>query len=714
MTGFPKEPATPGRAQDKSSWSELYPNSFLPFGFAQIGTALSHGRLKAKLIPLGMAGSLWDHGVGQHRKSPKVKPHAAAENNCCGSRAERINEMHLRKLLTGLELKTTGKWFLLSGLIGIVAGLGAIAFQFLIQLVVHFALGEIAGYVPQETAGERSIFDHATTDFRPWLIVAVMIAGGTVSGFLVYTFAPEAEGHGTDAAIDAFHNKRGYIRPQVPIIKTLASAITLGTGGSGGREGPIAQIGAGFGSFLATRLKLPARDRRIMLAAGMGAGIGAIFRAPWQARFSPEKSFIAAQDLEAEVLVPSAIASIIGYSVYELCSPIDFRFVPVFGNKLNFSIGSPFELAPLALLAVILTLAAIGFIESFYGTHRLFAKMSISRFLRPAIGAGLAGIVGVGLFFALSADQRVLAVLSTGHGALQLAIEGSAKLGVPLLLAIGLGKLVTTSLTIGSGGSGGVFGPSVLIGGCLGAAVGQIFHSFWPALVPNPQAYGIVGMAGFFAAAAHAPISTIIMVSEMTGDYQLLLPTMWVSTLCFLLCRRWKLYRMQVASRLDSPAHRGDFLIDVLEGILVRDVPPNDRPLLRVPESMLLKQIVQMLAESRQHYFPVVDECDRMVGIFSSDDVRAYLYNDAIWELAMARDVMTSKLVTVTPEDDLNTALTRFTERNLDELPIVDPQDRGQLLGMLRRKDTIALYNGRLAELKQATDESELTMIASK
>jgi CIC family chloride channel protein len=232
-------------------------------------------------------------------------------------------------------------------------------------------------------------------------------------------------------------------------------------------------------------------------------------------------------------------------------------------------------------------------------------------------------------------------------------------------------------------------------------------------LVPNPQAYGIVGMAGFFAAAAHAPISTIIMVSEMTGDYQLLLPTMWVSTLCFLLCRRWKLYHMQVASRLDSPAHRGDFLVDVLEGILVRDVPANDRPLRRVPESMLLKQIVQMLAESRQHYFPVVDDAERMVGIFSSDDVRAYLYNDAIWELAMARDVMTSKLVTVTPEDDLNTALKRFTELNLDELPIVDPQDRAHLLGMLRRKDTITVYNARLAELKQTADESELTAIAS-
>ena len=201
--------------------------------------------------------------------------------------------VRLRKLLSGFEFKSTGKWFLLSGLIGIVAGLGTIAFQFAIQVVVHFALGQITGYVPLETAGEKSIFEPSDTQFRPLLIIVVMMVGGAASGFLVYTFAPEAEGHGTDAAIDSFHNKRGYIRPQVPVIKTLASALTLGTGGSGGREGPIAQIGAGFGSFLATRLKLPARDRRIMMAAGMGAGIGAIFARHWPGRCSQRKFYTA-------------------------------------------------------------------------------------------------------------------------------------------------------------------------------------------------------------------------------------------------------------------------------------------------------------------------------------------------------------------------------------------------------------------------------------
>ncbi len=338
----------------------------------------------------------------------------------------------MRKWFAGLELRATAKWFLLSGLVGIVAGLGAIFFQTAIQVVNHYALGMAAGYVPPETAGEKSLFEPPDTPFRPWMILVVMVAGGAASGFLVYTFAPEAEGHGTDAVIDSYHNKRGYIRPQVPIIKTLASAITLGSGGSGGREGPIAQIGAGFGSFLATRLKLSARDRRIMLAAGMGAGIGAIFRAPLAGAIFAGEILYSTADLESEVLVPSAIASIIAYSVYELCLPIENRFVPVFGNKLNYSISSPLELLPLGLLAIILTVAAIAFIEAFYGTHNFFKRLSISHYLRPIIGAGLAGVVGLGLFFALKSDPRVLTVLSTGHGGLQMAINNSAKLGIAL------------------------------------------------------------------------------------------------------------------------------------------------------------------------------------------------------------------------------------------------------------------------------------------
>lgn len=619
-----------------------------------------------------------------------------------------ISRRRIDDFVEGFELRSTGKWFVLSSLIGTVAGLGAIVFQKLTHLIVTWTLAYFAHYVPPEAAGEAGHPPMDPADMSPWVIVAMMTVGGLVSGILVYTFAPEAEGHGTDAAIDAFHNKRGKIRWHVPIIKTLASAATLGTGGSGGREGPIAQIGAGFGSWLATRLQLSARDRRIMLAAGMGAGVGAIFRAPLAGALFAGEILYKDGDIESDVIIPGAIASIIGYSVFSLSLPVDKRYLPLFSeNSAHLTTaGTVFELVPLALLAVILVLVGILYITVFYRTHKLFKKVPVPQHVRPAIGAALAGLAALAIYFGYGQDQNMLGVLSTGYGVLQKALSATTELAPRVLIVIALVKIVTTSLTISSGGSGGVFGPSMVIGGCTGAAVGQVFAEWFPAeWVSSPEVYAIVGMAGFFAGCAHAPFSTIIMVSEMAGSYNLLLPTMWVSTLSFLLCRRWTLYIRQVDSRLDSPAHRGDFLVDLLEGIRVEDVYQKDRQLRYVHESMSLHDIVHLLAESEQQYFPVVNDAQQFIGIFSAHDVRAYLYDETIWNLANARDVMETNIVSVTPEDDLNTAMQRFTSLNVDELPVLDSEDPNRILGMLRRKETIAAYNRRMMEFKQQVRE---------
>ena len=613
----------------------------------------------------------------------------------------------LDKFFHEIDLRSSGKWFLLSSLVGIVAGVGAIAFEMMGQGVFHFTLSRFAGYAPVEAAGEQSFFHAEPGAFAPWMIVLTMTLGGLVSGWLVYTFAPEAEGHGTDAAIDAFHNGRGIIRARVPLIKTLASAITIGTGGSGGREGPIAQIGAGFGSYLGTRLKLSTHDRRILLAAGMGAGVGAIFRAPLAGALFAGEILYREAEMESDVIVPSAISSIIAYSVYSLAQPAHLKFTPLFGESLHYSLSSPLELFPYSLLAVALVLVGIVYIKVFDGTHWLFKKIPVVPHIKPAIGAGLAGIAGLSLFFSMGNDQRLLAVFSTGYGTLQEALNSATSadgLTVKLLLAVAFMKIATTALTIGSGGSGGVFGPSMVIGGCVGAAAGRILHELMPGLVSSETipAYAIVGMAGFFAGCAHAPFSTIIMVSEMTGDYKLLLPTMWVSMLCFLLSRRWTLYNKQVPTRLESPAHRGDFLVDILQGIKVQSVYRHGREIKFIPESMSLDEIVHTLAKVQQHYFPVVDEQGEMVGIFSADDVRSYLYDETIWQLAVARDIMVTNILSVTPDDDLNTAMQRFTMLNLDELPVLDPANPGKLLGMLRRKETIGAYNRQMVEHKRA------------
>jgi CIC family chloride channel protein len=605
---------------------------------------------------------------------------------------------HLRK---SVDWRLSGKWTALCILVGVISAAGAWLFQISIQLVVAGSLHPITGWAPGEAAGEASSFEHSTSAISPWLIVPVMIGGALIAGFLVSRYAPEAEGHGTDAAIEAFHFKRGVIRARIPFIKTVASAITIGTGGSGGREGPIAQIGAGFGSNLATVLGLSARDRRILLASGVGAGIGAIFRAPLAGALFAAEILYSEADLESEVIVSAATSSIIAYSLFSLTLPESIRHLPLFGAGLNYQFSTPLELLPYGLMALILAGSGALYIKTFYGVHSLFSRSPFPKWLRPGIGAALAGFCAMALYYGFQGDTRTLAVLSSGYGTLQQALTNAPKVGVSILLAVAVIKVLTTSLTISSGGSGGVFGPSMVIGGCLGTAIGLLFQKIWPALIPHPESFGIVGMAGFFSGCAHAPFSTIIMVSELTGGYGLLLPTMWVSTLCFLLGKRWKLYQKQVPSRLESPAHRGDFQVDVLEGIRVAEVlDPSHMPR-AVPESTRLEDILRIVAETQQHYFPVVDQGNRLVGIFSGDDVRSYMFNSTLWQLAVASDVMHAEVVAVTPDDDLNTALRKFTRSAVDELPVVAVADRTKLLGTIRHQDVAKAYHRKLLEYEQ-------------
>ncbi|QDV70416.1 H(+)/Cl(-) exchange transporter ClcA [Rosistilla carotiformis] len=603
------------------------------------------------------------------------------------------------------HFRSSSRSLLLAILVGITVGFGAIIFQFLGHLVIRFSLVQYAGYAPPEATGEGSPFSHPELTLHPWMIVVVMVCGALVAGWMVYQFAPEAAGPGTDAAIDSFHNQHGKIAARVPFVKTIASAIALGTGTSGGREGPICQIGAGIGSLVAQRLHLSPRDRRILLAAGMGAGVGAIFRAPLAGAVFAAEILYSDAELEADVIVPAATSSIVAYSIYTQSLPADIRFQPLLGIKVEHGISSPLELIPYLLLACAVIPLGIAFVRMFYGSRWAFEKLPVRPHFRPAIGAFLAGLVGVGFYYLAGQQISALAVLGSGSGTLQEAVHHSMRLGPSLLIAIALVKVVTTSLSIGSGSPGGVFGPSTVIGGCFSAGVGLYLHDWMPTLAPHPEAFAIVGMAGFFAGVSNAPISTIIMVRALTGDFGLLLPTMLVTTITFGFGRRSRLYRKQVPTRMDSPAHRGDFIVDVLDGVQVRETYRPIASYSLIHESMSLDEIVHRLADNDQHYFPVVDDNQTMVGIFTDDDVRSYLFHDAIWKLANASDVMTSNVVSITPEDDLNVALGHFTALNLEELPVVKDHQSRQLLGMLRRRETIDTYNRRVREHKEATRE---------
>lgn len=576
-------------------------------------------------------------------------------------------------------------------LIGLIAGLGSIAFHYLCQLGTHIFMGQMAGYHPPTPAGETHLFSPPELPFRRWMLLFLPTIGGLISGWLVYTFAPEAEGHGTDAAIDAYHNKGGFIRGRIPIIKTIASAVTLTSGGSGGREGPIAQIGAGFGSFLATKLKLSDRERRIMLAAGIGAGVGSIFRAPLAGALFAAEVLYKEPEFESEVIIPAGISSVVAYCLFCLV----FGWGSLFDSQ-DFTFHNPLELGPYTVLAFVLVGGAILYIKSFYGVHRIARDLKIPNHLKPALGGLCTGIIG---FF-------LPQTLSFGYGFAQMALDNQ----LPTLFLIGLafGKIFTTSFSIGSGGSGGVFGPSIVIGGAFGGAVGRIFHELMPGIVTQPGAFVVVGMAGFFSAASNAPISTIIFVSEMTNSYHLLLPSLLVCSIAFLVSRKWTIYVKQVRSKIDSNAHRGDFFVDVLAAIRVKELMPFVRKVELIPEDMTFNEFKKIFSSTQQHYFPVVDKNKRLTGIFSINDIRSVLFDREIGDLVVMKDIANSDIIVTTPSEDLNEVLKKFTIRNLHQLPVVKDEDHRLLLGMLDRREVILYYNQRVREIKSSHQRTDI------
>jgi CIC family chloride channel protein len=583
-----------------------------------------------------------------------------------------------------------GRWTSYFIAIGIIAGLGSIAFHYLTQLGVHFLLDAIAGYRPPAPAGEHHLLPPTTREFSRWLLLLLPALGGIVSGVLVYTVAPEAEGHGTDAAINAYHNAGGYIRARVPIVKTIASAITLTSGGSGGREGPIAQIGAGFGSFLATKLKLSDRERRIMMAAGVGAGVGSIFRAPLAGALFAAEVLYRDPEFESEVIIPAGISSVVAYCLFCLV----FGWGSLFESP-DFVFRNPLELGPYLILALVLVAVGALYVKVFYGVIEVFHKLRVPNHIKPAIGGLLTGLVG---FF-------LPHTLAFGYGFAQKALD--SELTVAFLLTLAFGKILTTSFSIGSGGSGGVFGPSIVIGGALGGVVGQVFHRLAPQVVTEPGAFVIVGMAGFFTAVSNTPISTIIFVSEMTNSYHLLLPSLLVCSVAYLAAKRYTIFHRQPKSRLDSPAHAGEFFVDVLQTIKVGDLSDKIRPVTRIAQDMRFSEFKKMFAETEQHYFPVINPDRKLIGIFSINDVRGVLFTTEIEPLVVMKDIGTTDIIVTTPSEDLNTVMQKFTIKNIDSLPVVEEDDHQELIGMLSRREVIAFYNEQLAKRKAGAAEDD-------
>ncbi|MFN8623576.1 MAG: chloride channel protein [Chloroflexota bacterium] len=561
------------------------------------------------------------------------------------------------------------KWVVLGLVIGVVAGLGALAFVLLLDLARVLFLGLLGGWTPPSPAGEGG--DPITDFARAWAIPLVVALGGLLSGIIVFRLAPEAEGHGTDAAIAAFHHRPRGIRARVPIVKMVASAITIGSGGSAGREGPTAQISAGFASFLARVLDLEQRDARIAVAAGMAAGIGAIFRAPLGGAVLGAE-LLYRDDIESDALLPSFIATIVAFSVFGAVA----GFQPIFGELAGTTFGDPTQLVWYVVLGVLAGLVGRLYIASFYGLTARFTRWTTPpRWLKPAIAGLAVGCIGL----------VIPGALGTGYGFVAAALTHDGLLGLPLwmVLALPFAKILATSLTIGSGGSGGVFGPGMVIGGLLGASMWRLLEGIAPGIPPEPAPFVIVGMMVLFGSIAHAPLAVMLMVAEMTGNLSMLAPAMIAIGVASFVVGERSIYRSQLVSRADSPAHRYRFAMPLLSMLSVRDAARAPRLVLSA--SMAPAEAQARLAATGLPGAPVVDADGLLVGSVLPAD----LAGDQADPSATIGELAAARLDSVVADDPLDEAMGLLADAHLAWVPVV--QDR-RVVGVLSSGDAMRAY----------------------
>ena len=567
------------------------------------------------------------------------------------------------------------KWLVIGIAIGLVAGAGAALFTVAIHVVTRLGLEAATGYRPPSPVGEGGgVVSTAMT--RAWLLPLVTALGGLLSGLLVFGLAPEAEGHGTDAAIEAFHRRGGWIRPRIPAVKLVASALTIGTGGSAGREGPAAQISAGFGALLGHAVFTNPQDRRIAVAAGIGSGIGAIFRAPLGgALLAAEILYL--HDMEVEAIIPSLIASIVGYTLYGEW----FGFSPIFGAHPALELGSPIQLLYYGVLGVVSGVGGILYAKTFYATTDWFRRLALPRWTRPALGGFAVGLLGLVL------PQ----VLHTGYGWVQLIMtkQGLFSLSPLVLLAIPLGKIVATSLSIGSGGSGGIFGPGMVVGGTLGALLWWAGAHFLPAMPPEPAPFVIIGMMALFGGVAHAPLAVMLMVAEMTGTLSLLAPAMIAVAISTAVVGDVTIYRAQLRDRLSTSFHRARLRLPLLGALRLQDV--SDPAPFTLPGSMSIEEALGRLAAARASGTAVVTDGGEVVGAVSRASLRR------IPPAGRSAPLSTITVrVALQPWQTLEEAVEVLADAGADAAPVLQP---GGAVRLVTARGILRAYRAALSSL---------------
>lgn len=571
----------------------------------------------------------------------------------------RQDEKYLKRFLVYIQSSETIFLLLFANLIGIGAGFGAILFRWLIS------------------SFQNLFFDkgqHVLSFMGPYYVVIIPAAGGIIVGVLIYLFSSEAKGHGVPEVMLAVATSGSKIRPRVAAMKALVSSICIGSGGSVGREGPIVQISSAMGSSLGQLFRLSEDKTRILIACGAAGGIAATFNAPLAGIFFALEIILREYGARyfSSVVLSAVTATVISRAflgsspafvtpAYELLSNWDFAFYFVLG-----------------FLA-----AVVGwiFIKVLYKTEDIFDSWKIPDYVKPAIGGLVLG--SIGLYYPQ--------IFGVGYTSIESTLNGQL---APMIILALLGlKILATSLTLGSGGSGGVFAPSLFIGAMLGSSFGSLIHLIFPAIPISTGAYALVGMGAVFAGSAQAPISAILILFEMTGDYKILLPLMITCVISTLVVKRFSrdsIYTLKLS-------RRGINIMKIVKHDLMDKIPVSEamfRKIITVNETMLVKDAGLMIKNTTHRGFPVLNVEGKLTGIITYNDINKAL-NSGNGNVPVS-EIMTQDIIFCYPEETLKTALERLGEKNIGRIPVVEQKDLTHLLGLITRKNIIAAYNKEL------------------
>jgi CIC family chloride channel protein len=574
----------------------------------------------------------------------------------------------LQHILGRLSPSESTKGLALAIAVGVAAGLGAVAFRWMIRGFqwVFFAKGA-----------------EGFSALGNYYVIILPIIGGLVFGPLIYFLAREAKGEGPPDVMRAVAVGGGRIRPRVAAVKTLVSSICIGSGGSVGREGPIVQIGASVGSALGQWFRLPEEWLKTLVLCGAAGGIAATFNAPVGGVFFALE--VVSRRITTRRLFNVMVSAI-------AASYVSWMFLganPSFTVK-QYTLRSYWEIVPYIILGILAGLLAVGFIRFFFRVEGFFNNIKVHSLLKPALGGIAIGAMGYyysGIFGVGYGGSYGVGGLFVTSGPVDAMLAG--QIGLSVLIALLFLKIIATSVTLGSGGSGGVFAPSLFIGAALGGVFALITDKLFPGLISSTGAYSLIGMAAFFAAAVHGPLTAIVLLVEMTRDIQLLLPLMTAVVVAMLTARafsRYSIYTLRL-KRSGVDIHEEE-IVPLMRTISVEEAMTRDFP--TVPHTMPVNELVTKLAQTGHHGFPVVDEDGHLFGVVTLNDVEASRHSD-IPNLKVD-DIATRSPMVAYPDQSVYDVLMKLGAKDVGRIPVVDRNDRTRLLGVLRRHDIINAY----------------------